>query len=136
LVIGASASRNAWRQAGRPPHGARGDDVVEQHRVEAALGQIRVRVHVVVVRHGQDAVFRLRLEEHLVGLRAAERSDTPSAERGQPRVALPVGCADGEDFAEFEVGNRDSEQAAAGGPILDPAHADVEITAGDRGVDG
>ena len=60
-----------------------GEDVVEQHCVDAAEQQIAVRMHVVFVRHRPDAVVALGPQQDFVGDRPAERGDRPAAQIGE-----------------------------------------------------
>jgi len=62
----AGAPRAAPRGATQAIERAFGDHVVEQHGVDPAVHEIRVRMHVVVVRHRHDPVLRLRLEQQPV----------------------------------------------------------------------
>ena len=61
------------REPGHRPMPALGEHVVEQHGVDASEHQIAVRMHVVFVRHGVQAVLALGAQQDLVGDRAAER---------------------------------------------------------------
>ena len=65
------------------PLAALGEHVVEQHGIDAAEHQIGVRMHVVVVRHGREAVLPLGAQQDLVGDRAAERADRLAAQVGE-----------------------------------------------------
>ena len=75
-------------------------------------------------------------EEDLVGDRPAERPDAPAAEVLELAEPLPVGRAHRQDLAELEVGDRDREHGPARRRVLDAAHADLEVAALDRLVDG
>ena len=94
---------------------ARGDDVVQQHGVEAAVRQVRVRVDVVLVGDRDEAVLALRSEQHLVGLRAAQRADAPSGSDASDTNRAVSARADGQHFAELEIRAGDGEAGAAGG---------------------
>ena len=117
------------------PDGAGRDDVVEEDRVEPPRGQVGVGVHVVIVGDRLVAVSPAVLEEEIVRDGRAERPDAPAAEVLQAAETLPVGFPYGQDFAKLEVGDRGGEHRAASRRVLDAAHPDIEVAAGDGGVD-
>ena len=116
-------------QAGLPAHAALGDDVIEQHRVDAADGQVGVRVHVVVVGHRLDAVRALRRGEQLPGQRAAQRRDLATRQILQRAEALAIALADGDHLAELVVRDADRQLGALGRRVFDAAQRDVEVAA-------
>ncbi len=122
-------------EAGRAPHRAIGEHVVEQHRVDTADQQILVRMHVVVIRHGMDAGGCLGVHERVIGDGARERGDGPAAECGQSVKPIAIGRAHGEHFLELVVGNRGRDRALASGCVFDAAQADVEVAPRDRLVE-
>ena len=77
--VRASAVRS-WSSSSTRIAAAVGEDVVEQHRIETSYRQIAIRVHVIIVRNGDEPVRLLRLEQQIVGDRSAERTDPASAE--------------------------------------------------------
>ena len=63
-------------------------------------------------------------------------SRPPAAKVLESAIAGAVARPDRQDLVELEIGNRDREHRAPRRSVLDSAHADVEIAASDRGVDG
>ena len=57
--------------------------IFEENGVDAPDHEIRVGMHVIVVRHRGDAVVALGAQKNLVGDRAAERGDPPASEVGE-----------------------------------------------------
>src|SRR5437773_1547363 len=98
----------------------------------ARFSQIAVWMHVVVVgdeRHG--LVLQV-----FVGDRRGESAHAMSAQIGQSSKALPVRGADGEHFLKLVVGNGRAQRCAARRSVFHAAHADVEVAALHRLVDG
>ena len=92
-------------------------------------------MHVIVVRHGDDAVVALGRQQNLVGDRAAERADAPPAQIGERAKVSGVGVADAQDFAELVVRKRDGIAGPPRGRVFDAAQADVRVAAGNRLID-
>ena len=67
-------------ESGVPPHRAVGEHVVQHDGIDAAKPEVRIGMHVIVVRHGRDAVGTFGLEQEFVCDRAAERGDTPPSQ--------------------------------------------------------
>ena len=57
-----------------------GEDVVEQHRIDAAEHEVTVRMHVVLVRERPEAVIAFGAQEDVVRNRAAERRHAVAAQ--------------------------------------------------------
>ena len=110
-------------------HAALGEHLVEHDGVHAAEHQIAVRMDIVFVGDRDDALVGLRGREHVVGERGAERRHAAAAKIGQRAEAIAIRVANGEDFAELVVGNRDGQARAARRTVLDAAQPDVEIAA-------
>ena len=117
------------RQPGLPAHAALGDDVVQQHRIDAADGQIGVRMDVVVVGDRLDAVRGLSRGEQFPGQRAAQRRHLAARQILQRAEALAVGLADGDHLAELVVRDAHRQLGALGRRIFHAAQRDVEIAA-------
>ncbi len=86
-------------------------------------------MHVIVVRHGGDAVRALGVEQQVVGHRAAERGDALAFQIGERAIALAIAVADGEHFAELVIRDAGSERLAPRRNVFDAAQADVEVAA-------
>ena len=123
-------------EAGHDLTAALGQHVVEQDGIEPPEQQIAVRVHVVVVRNGGQAVVAFGAQQDLVGDRPAEGADATAGEIGKSAIPTCVGVAHGKHFAEFVVGNRRRERGSAAGRVFDAAQADVGVAARDRLIDG
>ena len=106
--------------------------MIEQHRVDAADGQVGVRVHVVVVGHRLDAVRALRRGEQLPGQRPAQRRDLASGQILQRAEALAVALAHRDHLAELVVRDAHRQLGALGRRVFDAAQRDVEVAALDR----
>ena len=65
-----------------PPFGFVGQHTVQQPGIEAAVQHILIRMHVIVVRDGGQAVFGFGLQENLVGDRPPEGAHAPPAPVG------------------------------------------------------
>ncbi len=132
------ADGNALWLHGEAGHGLRAaerQDVVEQHGVDAAVHQVFVRMHVIVVRDRSDAVFGLGLQQDLVGDGAAKGGDTAAGQRGEAGEARCVGIAHGQHLAEFVVGHRHRHRGATRRRVLDAAEPNFGVAASDRLVD-
>jgi hypothetical protein len=112
----------------RPPER---QHVVEQHGVHAAIHQVLVRMHIVFVGDGRDAVFTLRTEKDLVGEGCAQRSHATTGEILQRVEPRGVGVAHGKHFAELVVRQRDGHGRPEYGRVLDPAQTDLRVAAAD-----
>ena len=119
----------------QPAQGALRDDVVEEHGVDATRHQVRVGVHVVVVRHGDEADRIPGGDEDIVCHRGAERRHPPAAQPGEVGPAAPVAGPHGQHLAELEVGDGDGVAGAARRGVLHAREADSEITPLDGLID-
>ena len=115
--------------AGVATHGALGQHVVEQHRVDSPEQQVLVRMDVVVVGDGLEAVFAFGLRQDLPGQRGAERRHAAATEIGQRAVAAGVGLAHGQHFAELVVRHANGEFRALGRRVLETVDGNVEVAA-------
>ncbi len=107
------AGRHAVRlddEAGKDLSPAFRQDVVEQDGVEAAEHQVAVRMHVVVVRDGRQAMLAFGAQQDLVRDRAAQGTDPAASQVTERVIAGRIGIAHGEHFAERVIGNRRSER--------------------------
>ena len=102
----------------------------------STLLQVFVRMDVVVVRDRLDAELLLRLEQDLVRDRAAERAHLAPAQVRQLVELRAVAFPHGQRLGESVVRDRRRQRGAARGRVFDAAHADVEIAALHRLVDG
>ena len=109
--------------------------VVEQHRIDASDHQIPVRVHVVVVGHGANAVLAFGAQQDLVGDRAAERRHRLAAQVGQRAEPRRVARRARSALRGTRSRDRDGERRAPRRRVLDAAQADVGVAAGDRLID-
>ena len=120
------------REPGHAAMTALGEHLIEEHRVDAPDHEVRVRMHVVVVRDGAEAVLALGAEQDVVRDRVAERADGPAAEIGEGAQRRRVGVADAEHLAEFVVRHRDREHRPPRRRVFEAAQADVGVAADDR----
>ena len=108
------------------------EDVVQEHRVDAAHHEIGIGMGVVLVRHRHHRVLACGAEQDFVGDRAGQRRDAAAAQVGERPVALRIGRANAQDFPESVVRNRRGQRRAVGRRVLDAVQAEVRIAAGDR----
>ena len=109
---------------------ALGQHVVEQHGIDASTHKIGVRMHIVVVGHGQHAVRAFRVEQHVPRHRGAEGSHPATAQVGQAVDAPAVGCAHREHLAELVIRQRHREARMQCRSIFEARHAHREVAAG------
>ena len=114
-------------QPGVPAYAAIREHVVQHDRVDAAKRKVAVRMHVVFVGDGDDAVLGLGGGENVVGQRGAERRHTAAAEIGQRSESLAIRRPDRQDLAELVVWNGDGQPGATGGAVFDAAQPDIEV---------
>ncbi len=115
-------------QTRRAPHGSLRKHMVEQHGIDTSDRQVRIGMHVIVVRDRHDSGGSLRLEEQVVGDRAAQGPNTASAKIGERPDAIAIAGADSQDFAELVVGHRDRHCGSPTGRVFDSAQTDVEVS--------
>ena len=113
-----------------------GDHVVEQDRVEPAEHEVGIRMHVIVVGDGLEAVLARGREQDVVRDGAGERADAPAGEIGQRAKAPGVRGADAQHFAKRVVRDRGRHRGPPRRRVLDAAQADVGVAAGDGLIDG
>jgi hypothetical protein len=112
-----------------------GQHLVEKNGVYSANRQILVRMHIVFVDDGLELELGLCVDEQVVGKRGAERCHPPAAKICERAEAWQVGLSDGENFAEFVVGNRDRVPLLPRGCVFEPTQADVEVSTRDSLVE-
>ncbi len=111
---------------------ALGEDVVQQHRVHAPDDQVAVRMDVILVRHGLDAVFASRPQKDVVRDGIPQRRHPVAPQIGQRPEAGGVGVADAQDFTKFVVRNRGRRGRAARRRVFDAAQPDIGVATADR----
>ena len=82
--------RDETRRRSAPPLG---EHVVEQHRVEPADQQIRIRMHVIVVGHGDECRARVRRRAEF-RRRSCRRACRPAARAGRPAYEIARASAE------------------------------------------
>ncbi len=112
-----------------------GENIVEQHRVDAADHQIAVWMDVVVIRDRVDAELALGAQQYFVGDRAAQGADPPAAQIGERAPARRVAVAHAQHFAKAVIGHRRRHGRAPRRRVFDAAQADLGVAALDGLVD-
>ena len=110
----------ANRKSVHPPLSSFGEHVVEQDRIDAAQEEIRIRVHVVLVRYSVQAVLALGSEQNLVGDRAAQRRDVLAGEIRECTKSSRIAGADAQHFTKLVVGDGDSQRRPACWRVFNP----------------
>ena len=114
-------------EAGIAAHGAFGQHVVKDHGIHAAVGQVRIGMHVFVVRHGGKTVTPLGFEQQVVSHRASERRHSLAPEVGERAEAFAIGRTHRHHFAELVVRHAGGQRLAARGDVFNAAQPDVEV---------
>ena len=84
-------------------------------------------MHIIVVRHGGDAVGALGLEQQIVGHRAAERRNAAAFEIGKRAITAAIAFAHRDHFSELVIRDAGSKRLAPRRNVFDAAQSDLEV---------
>ena len=112
------------------------DDVIENDSVEAAFGQVAIRVDVVVVTDDLEPAGAGLAHEHLVRDGSGECADPSASELAEASIPIPVARPHRQHLAKLVVGDRHGVSRAPRGRVLDAGEADREVAPLDGRVDG